>query len=241
MDNFVIAGQSNASGQGVLAELPVFVNADKAWLYTNAGHWSYLIEPSDSNIGQVDAVSSDPITGASFASSFADSLYALTGRPVGLIPCAFGGSSIDQWTRVAGLSRSTLYGSMIARANEAADRGALRGIIYYQGEIDTSDAILTASWPAKFLQWVADVRSDLGIPDLPIIMTVLGPDPHSPVLPYWADMVANQQQMILPHNCTRVFATDLSSKSVEPIHMTTSAQVILGQRYATAFHTELGV
>lgn len=220
----------------------MFPYSDKAWLYTNAGYWSYATEPSDSDIGQIDIVSGDPAAEASFATSFASTLYGLTSRPVGIIPCAKGGATIDAWSRVAGLGRDTLYGSMIARAHEAAARGVLKGIIYYQGEGDTFDMLSVMNWPAKFLQWCADVRTDLNMPELPIIMTVIGRNPFSPTYPFWDEMIAIQQQFELPHHCTRVFATDLSVRPESGnTYLSTSAQVILGQRYAVAFCNELGL
>lgn len=148
---------------------------------------------------------------------------------------------MDQWARPAVIDRTTLYGNMIVRIQEAAILGSIRGIIYYQGE---QEAMLLAdvnAWPAKFTQWCADVRTDTGIPDLPIVMTVIGPNPNVFGFDFWDVMVAVQQQMVLPDNCARVSASDLQFQVSDTIHMTTAALVTLGQRYANAFHIELGV
>ena len=230
-DIYILAGQSNMSGRGVLAELPIFRNYPKVLNYSNAGRWIAGAEPIDKAVNQVDAVSDDGSSAlVSPGMSFANSIYDLRpGRSVGLVPCAKGATSMEQWSR--SLSRSTLYGSMIARANEAAANGALKGLLFYQGESDTGNTSLANGWGGKFLQFVNDVRFDLG-DGLKVVFTVLGPNPNDLVnFPAWDTLVANQLALQIPSGVARVSANDLAAPTE---HLSTASYVTLGQRYATA-------
>lgn len=232
-DIYILAGQSNMSGRGLISEVPIFDNYAKILSYSNAGKWVYGTEPIDDATGQVDSVSADAPAAAGPSMTFADALYDLRpGRYVGLVPCAEGGSSIASWAR--DLSRSTLYGSMIARAQEAAASGALKGFIWYQGESDADTTAHANAWAAAFTQIVTDMRSDLGF-NIPGVMTVIGPDPSDAVnFPAWSTLVANQQGMTLPDGVARVSANDLTAQPADLIHLTTASQVTLGGRMATA-------
>jgi hypothetical protein len=231
-DIYILAGQSGMSGRGVLSELPVFANYTKVMTYANSGKWVYATEPVDSEAGQVDAVSSDTSPGAGPGLSFGSAIYDLRpGRYVGLVPCAKGATGIDAWAR--NLSRTTLYGSMIARAQEAAGSGSIKGLLWYQGESDAIDLTLANAWAGKFTQFVADVRSDLGA-SIKMVMTVLGPDPSDAFYPAWSTMIANQQSITLPGGVARVTANDLTAQTASKDHLTTASQVALGQRYAAA-------
>lgn len=229
-DIFILAGQSNMSGRGLLSELPIFSNYTKILNYSNAGKWVAAAEPIDRSTGQVDAVSSDPEAAAGPSMAFANSLFNLRpGRSIGLVPCAKGATAMSDWARST--SRSTLYGSMLARANEAAASGAIKGLLFYQGESDTGSTALANAWEAKFLQFVSDVRSDFGS-DLKIVFTVLGPNPNDATnFPAWNTLVANQQAMTLPEGVARVSANDLPALGE---HLTTWSYITLGERYATA-------
>jgi sialate O-acetylesterase len=104
---------------------------------------------------------------------FARHVFASTGRPIGLIPCALGGSKIDQWDP-AGKKRgdSTLYGAMLHRVRSAGV-GHIKGLLWYQGE---SEAFLAQSdtYEAKMLALIDSFRRDIGRPDLPVLIVQIG-------------------------------------------------------------------
>lgn len=231
---FIMAGQSNMSGRGLLSGVPSFPNAARIKLYANSGNWVGGYEPTDDPTGQIDAVSLDASPGCSPGMSFANSLATLrSGVEIGLVPCAKGGSSIAQWQR--NLSRSTLYGSMLARAQEAAHQGTLSGLLFYQGENDADTIPHADGWPDSFNQMLSDLRSDLGLPNLPAIVTALGPDPGDPAFPYHVRLRNNQLAMT-GANLAVVTAADLTGNVGDTIHLNTASQITLGQRYATAMN-----
>lgn len=229
---FLLAGASNMSGRGLLSEVPAFVNAGRVKVYSNAGAWMPGAEPTDDATGQVDAVSSDSgVAAASPGMSFGTSLAALRfGKQIGLVPCAKGSSTMDDWAQNA--SRSTLYGSMIARATEAAATGTIKGVLFYGGGNDTTSLASVNAFPSKFYAWMADVRADLGLPDLPFISTVLGPysaDPNG-----WEQAMRDKQAAMAAPGLAVVSAADLTGKVGDIAHLDTVSIVIIGRRYATA-------
>lgn len=86
--------------------------------------------------------------------------------PIGLVPCAIGGTNISQWEK-----GSVLYRRMVrrARASVGDGDGEIRAVLWYQGESDTivkQDAELYGRRLVKLFQ---DIRMDLMSPMLPII------------------------------------------------------------------------
>jgi hypothetical protein len=234
---FLLAGQSNMSGRASLTGLPAFEHADRVKAFSNAWSWQGGAEPVDSPFGQVDTVSLDIDAGVGPSMAFADALAdAYPEIEVGLVPCAFGGSTLNAWGR--NLSRSSLYGSMIARAQEAAKHGVIKGVIFYQGENDADTLDHAETWAARCYDLIDDIRSDLAIPALPFIVTVLGPDPGHPSFPYHAEVQASQEGMS-GDGLAVVTAADLTGQIGDVIHLNTASQMVLGQRYATAMQAML--
>lgn len=235
---FILAGQSNMSGRGLLSEVPTFPNASRVKVFSNAWVWEAGAEPVDSATGQIDTVSADIAAAASPSMSFGSSLAGL--RPnieVGLVPCAKGGSSLNDWQPA--VSRTTLYGSMIARAKAAAVQGTIRGLLWYQGEAEAANLSDAETVKSRTEALIANIRADLMIPDLLVIVTVLGPNPNRDDLPYWSTVQA-QQEAISGSGISVVSAADLTAKTGDEVHLTTGSLVTLGERYATAMHSLLG-
>src|SRR6202023_1447306 len=75
--------------------------------------------------------------GSGLGLPFAVEMVARTGIPVGLVPCAHGGTSMDQWSpALKDREGDSLYGSMYRRF--VAVGGRVRGVLWYQGESDAS-------------------------------------------------------------------------------------------------------
>lgn len=232
---FGLIGQSNMCGVGVVSQAPAYANAARIKNFSNAWTWVGAVDPLDSPTGQIDTVSKDTWgVGVGPGMSFASSLLAL--RPtipeIGLVPCALSGAGASHWEKTS-LSRSTLYGSAVARMLEAANQGELAGIIWYGGENDSGTLAKKDAYAARQTAMIANFRADLGIPDLPFIVTVLGPDP-GPSQPYWTDIQAIQAAT----TGTKVGVADASDLTglYDALHLNTASQVTLGARMAAVMN-----
>jgi hypothetical protein len=239
---YILAGQSNMSGRGVLSELPAFANAEQVWVYGTNGAWRNPgAEPVDDATGEQNAVGIDTAAAASPAMAFADSMVGLRGVEIGLVPCAKGGSAIGDWKRNWNIRN--LYGSMLQRARYAlatCPGAVIKGVLVFQGESDTSTENAVLAWSPAFSEFVAAIRQDLNIPELPVVFTQLGPTPPAGTqnVAYW-DMFCEWQASMTMKKLAMVSARDLTAKVGDPLHLTTASLVTLGQRYATAMHQML--
>lgn len=234
-DVYILAGQSNMSGRGALAELTdAERTADPAIrLYGNDGQWRLAREPLDDATGQVDAVSADAKAAVGPGMFFARALYARSGRPIVLVPCAKGGSSLAQWSP-ASVGRETLYGSCIARARAAG--GRIAGILWYQGESDARDAAVARDWATGFGTLVAAFRRDFAAPRLPVVFVRIADAPagagDAERYPAWRLVQSVQSGVRIA--CTAMVPTDDLPRLPDELHLTTPAQRTLGPRLADA-------
>jgi hypothetical protein len=233
---YILAGQSNMSGRGLVEELtPAERVADPAIrLYGNDGQWRVAAEPIDSAQGQIDTVSEDRQAAVGPGLFFARALHSQDGRPVALVPCAKGGTSIGRWK--AGGGRDTLYGSCLARAREAG--GPLAGLVWYQGETDAEKADAGPAWRAAFEDLVSSIRHDLGAPRLPIVFVQLADAPAQKegARPYPSWTAIQDAQAKPLDACVAMVSAKGLGKREDDLHLTTASQRVLGARLAKAMH-----
>lgn len=236
---YIIAGESNPSGRGNLGQLPVFPYGYKVKNYANDGVWKAAAEPIDSNAGQVDSVSSDSTAAASPALAFGNQLSLL--RPyheIGLVPCAKGSTTMANWTK-SGLSRSTLYGSMVARANEAKAAGQLKGVFWWLGWNDAEDSSAASNMATNLLAMFTSLRTDVSEPDLKFVIIGLQDGETAT----YRDTINSQLASLdgeLSGSIAFVSATGVPVISGDEVHVATAGLVTLGEAAATAMHEMLG-
>ncbi|MFZ5811845.1 MAG: sialate O-acetylesterase [Thermodesulfobacteriota bacterium] len=228
MDIFLLMGQSNMSGRGRLGDVSPTAAPEGVWMYANSGQWKPAAEPVDDAAGQVDEVSLDANAGYGPSLAFGMTLRELTGRPVGLVPCAKGASGIDAW--LPSTSRGTLYGSCLARAREAGRHGVVRGVLWLQGENDAMRQGLAEAWPGRFETIVAALRTDLGDAALPVVFAQLGADPDDARFRFW-EAVKKSQAAVAIAGTDMITTEDLPHDGV---HFTAQGYALLGARLARA-------
>ncbi len=185
-DLWVLAGQSNMQGVGNMIDVEP-PNPQIHMLAMN-GTWRAAQEPLHILAESPDAVHATFNTeeerqtaiegakngpkGAGLGMAFAAEMVRRTGRPVGLICTAHGGTSMEQWNpakREEG--GNSLYGSMYAQVQRAG--GMVRGALWYQGESDANPEAL-AVFREKFEGLVAAMRKDFETPEMPFYYVQIG-------------------------------------------------------------------
>ncbi len=232
-DVYVLAGQSNMSGRGAIADLPA---ADRGAdprirLYGNDGQWRAALDPLDDASGQVDAVSADKQAAVGPGLTFARALLRKRQRPIALVTCAKGGTAIGRWKPAS--DRTTLYGSCVARVREAG--GHLAGMLWYQGESDAEKPLIEAQgWTTAFQQMATAFRRDLAAPNLPIVFVQIADTPRANSGRYSSWHVVQDQQSRPPLPCTAIVSARGLPRNPDDLHLTTQAQRTLGPRLAAA-------
>lgn len=155
--SFLLIGQSNMAGRGFFNEVEK-INNDKINVLRN-GDWVPSLLP----------VNHDRSTsGVNLAESFADAYSKEHGVAVGLIPCADGGTTLDQWAE-----GGVLFDHAVFQAKLAQRSSKLVGILWHQGESDCLNH-LYSHYEEKFLKIMEAFRRQLDAYDIPFILGGLG-------------------------------------------------------------------
>lgn len=224
LDLYLCIGQSNMAGYAPLDEAQGDLNPlDNSYILNQTNLFEQAANPLN-RYSNVAAVGSNALLGPSY--SFAKSLNGRTDVPVGLIVNARGGSSIENWTKGGtGSDKDTLYLPTMKRALEAKKWGTFRGIIWHQGEANKADA---AAYPAKLKQFVADLRNDLGDPNLLFVAGQIGT---------FGLEVTNFNNMIdtiarFVPNAACASSEGLTNNTGDNNHFDRAGALTLGERYA---------
>ena len=121
-----------------------------------------------------------------------------------------------------------LFDTAVQATREAlAARGELKGILWHQGEGNSSSARVAIN-PGKLKQLVTDFRTVFSQPELPFVFSQIGQ--FNPDYAAFNKMIVKQPDAI-PH--TACIVTD-GLKNMDKAHFDSAGQRALGQRYAKA-------
>ncbi len=158
MKSILLIGQSNMAGRGFLHETPPIYNERISMLRN--GRWQMMTEPIHFD---------RPVAGVGLASSFAEAWCdANKEETIGLIPCAEGGSSIDEWN-----IDDILFRHAISEAKYAMENSELIAILWHQGESDSSSGKYK-DYNKKLDVIIKTLRKELAADDVPFIIGGLG-------------------------------------------------------------------
>ena len=156
---YLLVGQSNMAGRGILTEADR-LSSDRVIKLAKDDRWDVGTEPL-----HFDKKIAGAGLGMSFARTMADADPSVT---IGLIPCAVGGTSIWQWEKPG----RDLFDNAIRRAKIAMQDGTLKGILWHQGESNAASAKDAGAWGGRFVEMVKAMRAELG--DVPVVAGELG-------------------------------------------------------------------
>ena len=159
--SFLLIGQSNAAGRGFSSDVDAIDNCDKRIKVLRNGRWWPAYRPINP-----DRVTSGVCLAESFAREYATAHPELEG--VGIIPCADGGTCLNQW-----MPGEVLFDNAVNNSRLAMRTSVIKGILWHQGESDCSDE-KCAAYEEKFKVIMNALREELGNTDVPIIVGGLG-------------------------------------------------------------------
>ena len=155
--SILIIDQSNMAGRGFFSEVEPIEN-ERLKVLRN-GRWQGMYSPVNPD---------RPFSGVCLAESFADAYSKEKNVDVGIIPCADGGTSLDQW-QPGGL----LFDHACYMAELASRTSTIAAILWHQGEADCpSDRY--PFYEEKLTNIINEFRKRLNLYDVPFIMGGLG-------------------------------------------------------------------
>lgn len=235
-DVWILGGQSNMQGSGLLTQ--DFVPHPAIRAFFTDDRWEVAKDPLHNLWQAVDVVHENwgrgnPRFGAGPGPAFGQEMFRLTGVPQGLIACAHGGTSMDQWSpKLKGSGGRSLYGAMLRRVRK--NGGSVAGLLWYQGESD-ADPVNAPLYTGKMKAFIQALRRDLKSPRLPVAMVQIGRFTECQASQEATWNMLQHQQAMLPKSIpflSVVPAVDLSLD--DPIHISGKDQNVLGVRLADA-------
>ncbi len=246
-DIWLLGGQSNMAGAGNITD--VTPPNERVMVFAMNDNWRQAEEPlhrlaegryfaynpsikGDVQEEAIPDVKGPFLKGAGIGLPFADEIAKATGRPIGLVPCAVGGTSMDQWSPALKKDGGrSLYGAMLARFHAVG--GKAKGLLWYQGEAEAGPEA-AAVFQSKFVAFAKALRDDFDAPQFPIYYVQIGRfilDPNDGMEPSWsfAQQVQLDCEPLIQYG-GMVPSVDLELDDL--IHMNTQSSKKLAQRLA---------
>lgn len=217
MDIFICIGQSNMAGRAEVPEEENFA-LEKVFILNDKDEWEKAANPMN-KYSTVRKNMSMQRLGPSW--SFAKKMSnEFPEKRFGLVVNAKGGSTIEEWEK-----GSYFYNECVIRALKAQKSGNIKAILWHQGEGNQKNP---GEYAGKFDSLVYNLRKDLGLPDLPVVVGEIGK---------WRDSAREINAVLrsLPLQVSNVgvaLADDLEHKG-DNSHFDTASQLQLGERYAS--------
>ncbi|MFW0760659.1 sialate O-acetylesterase [Staphylococcus cohnii] len=229
MKSILLIGQSNMAGRGFLDSVKPIID-ERIFMLRN-GRWQMMEEPihSDRSVAGIGPA-------ASFAKRWLDDHPDET---IGLIPCADGGTSIEEWSDKSMLTRHAL-----SEARFAMETSELIGVLWHQGENDSQNNKYQ-TYETKLSHLIQFFRTELELPKLPFVIgllgTFLGKEGFGASATEYQEInkiIKNVAQK--EHHCYFVTAEGLTANP-DGIHIDGFSQRLFGIRYYEAFSSAKNV
>jgi len=171
VSSVLMIGQSNMAGRGFIDDVEPIENPNCYML--RMARWQPMSEPINPDRSMFKGKFK---SGVSLAASFADDFANHINAPVGLIPCADGGTKLKQW-----MPGELLFDHAVAMTKLAQRTSELKCIIWHQGESDLKNEESVTTYKERFIEMITKLREELDAHDVPVIIGELShsPDPDN--------------------------------------------------------------
>lgn len=221
-DLYLLMGQSNMAGRGKI-EPQDRLPHPRVFKFTKEMTWAPAVDPLHFD---------KPVAGVGLGSTFGRVMADAEPEVfIGLIPTAVGGTPLMRWEK-----GGDLYQKAVVRAHAAMKHGALRGVLWHQGESDAGSPQTQSTYAARLERMIADLRRDLDAPNVPFVAGELGIFGDPEQKGNAAKLAINQQLGSLVgkvNNYAVVSSRDLKHKG-DGTHFDAASLRTFGRRYAEA-------
>jgi hypothetical protein len=217
---FLLVGQSNMAGRGEIDKSKSIVHP-RVWMLDKENQWVPAKDPV-----HFDKKTAGVGLSLTFAKILADKYPDIN---IGLIPCAVGGTGIDQW-KVG----QPLFKNALDRTTIAMQKGTLKGILWHQGENDAGkNTKFSQKYEDKLFKLVSDFREAFKFPSLPFVSGELGRWHLNEEALQINTILNSLKTKLLNYDC--VSSEGLLNNPKDTPHFLTEAYLELGKRYAASF------
>lgn len=228
-------GQSNMDGRGVISEAPAYTNGSRLYCYYKNSTLGLAAEPVTNSTGCTYSCMNDTDSAIGPLGFFGDKMATYyPNDTIVVVPCSKGSTLINSWRRLP--TTANLWGAMIARIVEAVaaakaqwpnEEVKLCGVLFWQGEGDSTTSANATTWREDFGDWVAEFRTDIGDLDLPVVFYRLNNLSH-PNHAYWSTIRTAMTGVYIRN----VGMANIDSPAVQyksdAVHATTAGMVTAG-------------
>lgn len=223
---YLLMGQSNMAGRGLIEGEFVTEGDPRVFTLTKANEWTHAKHPLHWEKPNPNGSAVGP--GLAFGISMAKD--AKKNVKIGLVPCAVGGSSIEEWDPGAykAVNNTHPYDDAIVRINIAKKAGIIKGIIWHQGEANSTPE-RSPGYLEKLKIFVERIRNAVGDPNLPFILGEIGRDGFRE-----SYKIINAELQKVPgmiHNTALASSEGLVHKG-DSVHFDSPSAQKFGMRYA---------
>ena len=228
MKAVLLLGQSNMAGRGFLHEVQPICN-ERIFMLRN-GRWQTMAEPVHFDRA---------VAGVGPAASFAEAWSRENPGGLGLIPCAEGGSSMDEWS-----TDGALFRHAVSEAKFALENSELTAILWHQGENDSHGGNYQ-TYAQKLDALVKALRKELSVDGVPFIAGGLGDYLGKTAFGAGCTEYRQINQALWDYteandDCYYVTGQELYSNA-DGIHINAESQRRFGLRYYEAYRTKHSV
>ena len=221
---FILAGQSNMAGRGLVEPQDTVPN-NRVYALNGKGNIIIAKEPLHFYEPSMAGLDSGLSFGKSLIKHIPDSISVL------LVPTAVGGSSISQWLNDSIHREVKLFSNFKRMAELGMQYGTVKGILWHQGESDakTKEAPL---YQSKLSELIYQFRKVVGNQETTVVIGQLGSYSTNPL---WSKINDHIKYYVSTDPNTGMINTqDLKDKG-DKVHFDSKAQRVLGERYAKEF------
>ncbi|MEM8953824.1 MAG: sialate O-acetylesterase [Verrucomicrobiota bacterium] len=173
LDIFLLMGQSNMKGRGVMPDTPL-KDPRIIMLHKATDEWFHARHPLH-HVGDPNTFEESDNAGVGPGLAFALALAAHDpAARIALIPCAVGGTQIAKWQKGERLYEEAVRRAKLALEQSPKGKTRIAGAIWLQGEADSATPEQIAAYPDKLEQMITALRADLNLPELPFIVCTIG-------------------------------------------------------------------
>ena len=225
---FLLAGQSNMAGRGIVEEEDK-VPHKRVLTLDKYGKWVPAVDPVHFDKPEIAGVG----LGRTFGIVLAEKN---TGIAVGLIPCAVGGSPISAWQpgQYYEPANSYPYDDALRRTRAAMKYGVIKGILWHQGESDAKPGNAEV-YEVKLHILIQRFRNELNNPELPFIAGQLGIHPDKSI--NYSKELVNSALKSLPEKVkyTGFVSSEGFTFNKDNVHFDSKSLREFGRRYAEVY------